>query len=313
VRGRMSQHNNNVIQHDFKSHVKTVKEEPLILPLTIQQVSQLMNESKYIVQNWIRDLREYVPISKNQSGYNVFYEDGIKALLVIKSLHREKGYSIKQIDQYFKTNGEWFESAPEIPNVIVTTNKKEKAMKVKISNEQQGALVVPLFDKKDLSSEQDTKKEQGSTIKEENQETIVEESHEPIEEVPESIMEEMTETSIHHEVTQEKSPTTEQINASFDSSSLVNSINHLQKSIDELNQIITVYIQEPTPSDKNSQLKPETTYPENIPEITVFNQLSTQPEHDVYIPRGESRKKKYKQSWKQILLNYFFFWIRWFR
>lgn len=311
VRGIMSQKQSNVIMHDFSNHSSTKKEEPLILPLTIQQVAQFMDESKYILQNWIRDLREYVPIEKNQSGYNVFYEDGIKTLLLIQTLHRKKGYSIKQIDKYFQTNGEWFEFAPEIPNLVLRTDSKTQP-KDKNTKEPQSGLIVPLFDENSITIEkeieienyeEDSDKYIGIDNDENEIETVIEEVPDPPIETENDPIEVKPENVAYK--------TTERTGDSIDSSSLVNSINHLQKSIEELNQIMSIYIEKSISVEIVKEPEQKMKEEQVITEPVIKPETEVPDERYVFAPRGSSRKKKHKQDWKQILLNYIFFWFRW--
>ncbi|MDT3418206.1 DNA-binding transcriptional MerR regulator [Brevibacillus aydinogluensis] len=81
--------------------------------LTIKQAADRIKEPVHIVRNWLRDLRPYVPVEKGENGYNLFGEPGLKALLTIQDLHRNRGYSIKQIEHFFATGGKEFIPLPE--------------------------------------------------------------------------------------------------------------------------------------------------------------------------------------------------------
>lgn len=72
-----------------------------LFPLSVQQVANQLGETKYVIQNWTRDLRPFIPIHKNQSGYNVFYKDGFTVFALIQYLHRDLGYSLKQVKDFF--------------------------------------------------------------------------------------------------------------------------------------------------------------------------------------------------------------------
>lgn len=76
--------------------------------LTIKEVASLMEESSNVIRNWIKELRAYIPLRKNEAGYNVFDDTAIEQIRLIKQLHRERNYSIKQIDHYLATGGEPF-------------------------------------------------------------------------------------------------------------------------------------------------------------------------------------------------------------
>ncbi|TKD65707.1 DUF3967 domain-containing protein [Pseudalkalibacillus hwajinpoensis] len=81
--------------------------------LTVKELANLIEETPNIVRNWIKDLKEYIPLNKNEAGYNVFDADAIEKMKLIKHLHRERNYSIKQIEHYFATGGEAYTLAPQ--------------------------------------------------------------------------------------------------------------------------------------------------------------------------------------------------------
>ncbi|WKB37425.1 hypothetical protein QS257_20920 [Terrilactibacillus sp. S3-3] len=60
------------------------------------------------MQNWVRSLRPFIPIRKNESGYNELWDDAVQILYLVHTLHREKGYSIKQIEKFFTTHKDEF-------------------------------------------------------------------------------------------------------------------------------------------------------------------------------------------------------------
>ena len=81
--------------------------------LTVKEVANLINETPNVVRNWLKDLKMYIPLQKNESGYNVFGEEAIERLKLIKHLHRERNYSVKQIEHYLATDGEAYKLVPE--------------------------------------------------------------------------------------------------------------------------------------------------------------------------------------------------------
>jgi DNA-binding transcriptional MerR regulator len=82
-------------------------------PLTIKEVANIIDETPNIVRNWMKELRDYIPLKKNESGYNVFDGEALDRMKFIKQLHRDQNYSIKQIEHYFATGGESYKPVPQ--------------------------------------------------------------------------------------------------------------------------------------------------------------------------------------------------------
>lgn len=80
---------------------------------TIKEVANLLDESPNVIRNWVKELRDYIPFTKNESGYNVFNQEALEKMKSIKMMHRQQNYSIKQIKHYFATGGEAFQPLPE--------------------------------------------------------------------------------------------------------------------------------------------------------------------------------------------------------
>jgi len=80
--------------------------------LTVKEVAAIIEETPNIVRNWMKELKSYIPLQKNESGYNVFNQEALGRLKLIKQLHRERNYSIKQIEHYFATDGATFIPTP---------------------------------------------------------------------------------------------------------------------------------------------------------------------------------------------------------
>lgn len=81
--------------------------------LTVKEVAVMIDESTDVVRNWIKTLKNHIPLTKNESGYNVFNDEALERMKLIKELHRDRNYSMKQIDHYFNTDGEAFVPAPK--------------------------------------------------------------------------------------------------------------------------------------------------------------------------------------------------------
>lgn len=73
--------------------------------ISISDLAKMLGESVYVLRNWIRDLRPHIPIYKNDNGHNLFNEEAVQVLSIIKQLHRNNGYSMKEIEYYLVTNG----------------------------------------------------------------------------------------------------------------------------------------------------------------------------------------------------------------
>lgn len=81
--------------------------------LTIKEVANIIEETPNIVRNWMKELRDYIPLQKNESGYNVFNNEALDRMKFIKQMHRDQNYSIKQIEHYFATGGESYKPTPK--------------------------------------------------------------------------------------------------------------------------------------------------------------------------------------------------------
>ncbi|PFZ88595.1 DUF3967 domain-containing protein [Bacillus pseudomycoides] len=88
------------------------KEKSGYIAMTVKEVALCMDESPNVIRNWMKELRTYIPLEKNESGYNVFNEKALEQMKIVKQLHREQNYSIKQIEHYFATGGESIKPVP---------------------------------------------------------------------------------------------------------------------------------------------------------------------------------------------------------
>jgi DNA-binding transcriptional MerR regulator len=104
---KMSKSENQALQEDSKNINK-----PL---LTVKEVSVLLGESVHIIRNWLKDLKDYIPVDKNDAGYNLFGEESVEKIRTVQRLHRDNGYSMKQIEYYFATGGKDFIPLPSSP------------------------------------------------------------------------------------------------------------------------------------------------------------------------------------------------------
>lgn len=88
-------------------------EKPSEKLLTVKETANMIEETPSVVRNWMKDLKPYIPLQKNESGYNVFNQEAIEIMKRIKQMHREQNYSIKQIEHYLATGGEAYQPVPE--------------------------------------------------------------------------------------------------------------------------------------------------------------------------------------------------------
>lgn len=88
-------------------------EEHLDIEWTFKETAIMINETPSILRNWFKELKDYIPHRKNQSGYNVFNKESLERLKEIKSLIRDQNWSVKQIEHYYATGGEYFKPEPD--------------------------------------------------------------------------------------------------------------------------------------------------------------------------------------------------------
>ncbi|NJP39376.1 MerR family transcriptional regulator [Alkalicoccus luteus] len=81
--------------------------------LKVKDVSNLLQESPSVIRNWMRELKPYIPLKKDDNGYNLFDEEALAVMKQIKELHRDRNYSIKQIEHYFSTGGKDYIIVPD--------------------------------------------------------------------------------------------------------------------------------------------------------------------------------------------------------
>ncbi|MCX2829668.1 DUF3967 domain-containing protein [Bacillus pseudomycoides] len=108
------------------------KEKPGYIAMTVKEVALCVDESPNVIRNWMKELRTYIPLEKNESGYNVFNKKALEQMKIVKQLHREQNYSIKQIEHYFATGGESIKPVPskEVGEILA---EELKALKNEVS------------------------------------------------------------------------------------------------------------------------------------------------------------------------------------
>lgn len=81
--------------------------------LKVKDVANLLQENPGVIRNWMRELKPYIPLIKDDNGYNLFTEEAIAVMKQIKEMHRDRNYSIKQIEHYFSTGGKNYIVVPD--------------------------------------------------------------------------------------------------------------------------------------------------------------------------------------------------------
>ncbi|MFJ8357008.1 DUF3967 domain-containing protein [Bacillus paramycoides] len=117
------------------------KEKSGYIAMTVKEVALCLDESPNVIRNWMKELRMYIPLEKNESGYNVFNEKSLKQMKIVKQLHRGQNYSIKQIEHYFATGGESIKPIPskEVGEILAEELKilKDEVSKLREYSEKQ--------------------------------------------------------------------------------------------------------------------------------------------------------------------------------
>lgn len=70
------------------------------MKLTVKEVAAQIGETPAVVRNWVRDFKQLIPSEKGENNYNYYGEDALKVFQTIKRLHRDQGYSTKQIEAH---------------------------------------------------------------------------------------------------------------------------------------------------------------------------------------------------------------------
>lgn len=117
---------------------------------TVTEVANFVDESSNVIRNWMRELKNHIPLKKNENGYNMFSEESIKKINEIKELHRDQNFSIKQVNHYLNTGGESFipEKDTKIGDKVTEEIKKmrQEMVELKKQNEKQEQFNVKLLE-----------------------------------------------------------------------------------------------------------------------------------------------------------------------
>lgn len=118
--------------------------------LSVKEAATAIEETPNVVRNWIKQLRAYIPLKKDSNGYNLFDHEALETLMLIKELHRNRGYSVKQIEHYLATGGE-IPKPPQIEEKLGEdiNEMKQQLQELMKQNEQQSHFNEALIKKLD--------------------------------------------------------------------------------------------------------------------------------------------------------------------
>lgn len=86
------------------------------MKLTVKQAAAEIGETSAVIRNWLRDFKTLIPTEKGENGYNMFTAESMEVLRKIQKLHRDQGFSTKQIE-YYLTTGEQIGAAAEVAEI----------------------------------------------------------------------------------------------------------------------------------------------------------------------------------------------------
>lgn len=106
------------------------------LSLTVKEAAKHIGESPHVIRNWMRELKNHIPTSKGENGYHQFGKEAIEQLLIIQQLTREHGYSLRQVEHYLATGGEFKKPEP-VTNASEDIMNKLDAITQKLEEQQE--------------------------------------------------------------------------------------------------------------------------------------------------------------------------------
>lgn len=96
---------------------------PSEMKLTIKEAAAHIGESPNVVRNWQKQLKSHLLTKQGDNNYHYFDEEAIERLLLIKQLHREQNYSMKQVEYFLATGDSSFKIPKEDPDTVVDESK----------------------------------------------------------------------------------------------------------------------------------------------------------------------------------------------
>lgn len=92
-----------MLNESEKQTVENLNEKQGELSLTVKEAANHIEESPYVIRNWMRELKGHIPTTQGENGYHYFDKKAIERLFLIKELIRDRGYSLKQVEFYLST------------------------------------------------------------------------------------------------------------------------------------------------------------------------------------------------------------------
>lgn len=92
-----------MLNESEKQTVQDLHEKQSEFSLTVKEAAKHIEESPYVIRNWMRELKGHIPTNQGDNGYHYFDKKAIERLFLIKELIRDRGYSLKQVEYYLST------------------------------------------------------------------------------------------------------------------------------------------------------------------------------------------------------------------
>lgn len=92
-----------MLNESEKQTVQNLHEKQSEISLTVKEAAIHIEESPYVIRNWMRELKVHIPTNQGENGYHYFDQKAIERLFLIKELIRDRGYSLKQVEFYLST------------------------------------------------------------------------------------------------------------------------------------------------------------------------------------------------------------------
>ncbi|MED4600112.1 MerR family transcriptional regulator [Paenibacillus validus] len=70
---------------------------------TVKQVAVMLGETEDIIRNWVKQLKQYIPVTRAENNYQLFTDEAIEVLRRIQRMNRNQGYTIRQIEAHLAT------------------------------------------------------------------------------------------------------------------------------------------------------------------------------------------------------------------
>jgi Predicted transcriptional regulators len=76
------------------------------MELKVNEVASELNETAHVIRNWTRYFKQYLSLIKGEkNNYNLYPPEAMEVLRTIQRLHRQQGYSTRQIKNYLSGGG----------------------------------------------------------------------------------------------------------------------------------------------------------------------------------------------------------------